>query len=259
MGALSGPAPAEEGTIPSHPALNERYYIGAGVYVPKTSTVARLDSTTLGVGASVDFERALGMQTSKGVPNLIARIRFADRWRVEAEYFELNRTGDKVIDRDIRWGDAVYPVSARVISKFDFSDARVSVGYSFFKTTDKEVGVAVGAHVTRYNASLSANAVGTQAGDVLAPLPVVSAYGQFALTDQWAVGARLDRFSLSYDKYSGSLTSLAIDLLYQPFRHVGFGLGYRNMYIDMEARATSWTGKLEQSFQGPVLYGSVSF
>ena len=44
----------------------------------------------------------------------------------------------------------------------------------------------------------SGNAVGTEQEDVLAPLPVISFYGQFALTERWAVGGRLDRFSLSY-------------------------------------------------------------
>ncbi len=259
IGAMTEPACAEDATIPSHPALNDRFYIGAGVFAPKTSTVARLDSTTLGVGASVDFERALGLQTNKGVPNFLARWRFTERWRVEAEYFELNRSGDKNLTQDIQWGNAVYPIGSQVISTFDFSDARVSVGYSFFKTADKELGLALGAHVTRYNASISANGIGTQGGDVTAPLPVLSAYGQFALTDQWAIGARIDRFSLTYDQYSGGITSIAMDLLYQPFRHVGFGIGYRSMYIDFSSTNSKWTGEINQSFQGPVLYANVSF
>lgn len=259
IGVMAGPACADEPSIPSHPALKDRFYIGAGVFAPKTSTVARLDSTTLGVGASVDFERALGLQTNKGVPNFLARWRFTERWRAEAEYFELNRSGDKNLQQNIQWGDLTFPVGSQVVSTFDFSDARVSVGYSFFKTADKELGLALGAHVTRYNASISANGIGTQGGDVTAPLPVLSAYGQFALTDQWAIGGRLDRFSLTYDQYSGGITSIAIDLLYQPFRHVGFGVGYRSMYIEFTSTNSTWTGQVDQSFQGPVLYANISF
>ncbi|MBX9629455.1 MAG: hypothetical protein K2X67_02945 [Burkholderiales bacterium] len=256
---VSGTVCAGEEKIPFHPALNDRFYIGAGIFAPKTSTEARLDSTTLGVGASVDFESALGLQGHKSVPNFLARWRITERWRVEAEYFELNRTGQKNLERDIQWGDAVFPVGSNVNSKFDFSDTRVSVGYSFFKTVDKELGIALGAHVTRYDASITSNGIGTQGGAVTAPLPVLSAFGQFALTDRWAIAGRLDRFSLTYDQYSGGITSMALDLLYQPLRHVGFGVGYRSMYVDVTSTNTKWTGQITQSFEGPVLYANVSF
>lgn len=256
---VSATALGAEEKLPFHPALNDRFYIGAGVFAPKTSTDARLDSTTLGVGASVDFETALGLQSSKSIPNFLARWRITERWRVEAEYFELNRNGAKDLARDIQWGDAVFPVGSNVTSKFDFSDTRVSVGYSFFKTVDKELGFALGAHVTRYDASITSNGIGTQGGAMTAPLPVLSAYGQFALTDQWAIAGRLDRFSLTYDQYSGGITSMALDLLYQPFRHVGFGVGYRSMYVDVTSTNAKWTGQITQSFEGPVLYANVSF
>lgn len=250
---------AEEDTIPVHPALNDTFYLGAGVYAPTTSTTARLNSNTLGVGASVDFEKTLGLESDKTVPSFLVRWRFTERWRVEAEYFELNRSGDKDLRTDIQWGDAVFPVGSQVTSKFDFSDTRASVGYSFFKTVDKELGVAFGTHVTHYNASVEANGIGAQGGAVTAPLPVLSAYGQFALTNEWAISSRLDRFSLSYDDYSGSITSMAMDVLYQPFRHVGFGFGYRGMFIELTVERDAWTGEIEQSYQGPLLFTNISF
>jgi len=245
--------------IPVHPALNDSFYLGAGLYAPTTSTTARLDSNTLGIGASVDFEKALGLQSDKTVPDFLMRWRFTERWRVEAEYFELNRSGDKDLTADIQWGDVNFTAGSRVISKFNFSDARTSVGYSFFKTVDKELGVALGMHVTNYDASITTNGMGTEGGAVTAPLPVLSAYGQFALTDEWAISSRLDRFSLSYDDYAGSITSMAMDVLYQPFRHVGFGFGYRGMFIELKATADDWTGEINQSFQGPLLFTNISF
>jgi len=105
----------------------------------------------------------------------------------------------------------------------------------------------------------SGNAVGTEQEDVLAPLPVISFYGQFALTERWAVGGRLDRFSLSYSKYDGSLTSLGLDLTYQPFRHVGFGVGYRSLFITLEASEDSKRARFKQTFEGPLLFLSASF
>ncbi len=154
-------------------------------------------------------------------------------------------------------------MNSTVSSKFDFSDLRLSAGYSFFKTKDKEVGVALGVHVARYDANLSGTFNGAPiAGEsekITAPLPVLSFYGQFALTERWAVSGRMDRFSLSYGKFDGSLTALGLDLMYQPFRNVGFGLGSRSLYISMDAQQNDRTLKFRQTFQGPVLYMNASF
>ena len=83
--------------------------------------------------------------------------------------------------------------------------------------TDKELGAGIGFHVAAYDVSLRTANFGSESEDVTAPLPVFTIYGQFALTDRWAVGARLDRFSLDYDKYEGSIGALGVDLGYQGF------------------------------------------
>jgi hypothetical protein len=258
LAAAATAAGAEVGAVPVHPALNDRFYFGVGASVPKTSTDVQLDSR-LGIGAAIDFERTLGMEESKTVPSALGRIRLGQRWRLEAEWFELDRGATRTIEREIRFGDRVYPLSAQVSSRMDFSDLRLSAGYSFFRTPDKELGAALGVHVAAYEVALDAPLVGAESEDVTAPLPVLSVYGQFALTGRWAVGSRLDRFSLSYDKYDGSLTSLAFDLSYQPFRHVGFGLGYRALFLSLTATENGRVLRFRQSFQGPLFFVNVSF
>ena len=253
---LAAPALAQ---APDHPALRDRFYFGAGAFFPQTTTQAQLDSSRLGVGTNIDFEQSLDMARSKTVPSFFGRWRFADRWRIDAEYFELNRSGERTLDRDVQWGELLFPAGSGVTSRFDFSDLRVSVGYAFFRAPDKELGVGFGLHLASYDVSLSTRTQGSDGEDVLAPLPVLSIYGQFALTDRWAVGSRLDRFSLSYDKYDGSLTSLGLDLTYQPFRHLGFGAGYRGLFIRMDAEGDRATLRFRQTFEGPLLFVNASF
>ena len=255
-----------EDAVPNHPALRDSFYFALGAYVPKTSTSAQLDSTNLGIGTNIDFERALGMTTQKAVPDVIARWRFADRWRLEVAYFELNRSGDKVIEQDIHWGDQDFVAGTEIRSKFNFSDLRTSIGYSLFKRPDKDVGVQLGAHIASYDVGLSVAGTGvvpagggSESKAVLAPLPVLSIYGQFALTDEWAMSMRFDRFAMSYDHYYGNITASALDLNYQPFRHVGFGLAYRTLFIDFRATKPTWTATFSQSFQGPLVYVNASF
>lgn len=256
---VCAPLARAQDTAPSHAALTDKFYFAVGAFVPKTSTSAQLDSTNLGAGANIDFERALGMTTQKVVPDAAFRWRFGERWRVEAEYFQLNRSGDKVISQDITWNGQTFTAGTEVLSKFNFSDVRTSVGYSFFKTKDKELGVSFGFHIASYDVGLQASGTGNEAKKILAPLPVLSAYGQFALTDEWMVGARLDRFAMSYDKYDGNVTSMGVDVNYQPFRHVGFGLAYRSLFIVLKATGPDFAAQFNQTFQGPLLYMNASF
>ena len=259
LGIGVSPIRAGEAAVPIHPALHDRFYLGFGAFVPRTTTSAQLDSTKLGVGTNIDFEQALGMQTQKLVPEFSARYRLTERWRFDAEHFALNRSSSRTLDRDLQWGGQVFPVNTQVDSKFNFSDTRVSVGYAFFRTADKELGAAFGLHVAKYDTSLSAGSSVTEGGDVLAPLPVLSVYGQFALTGEWAVGGHLDRFSMSYDHYDGNISSVGVNLLYQPFRNVGFGLGYRSLFITLTHSRPDTTVKFNQTFQGPLLSMNASF
>jgi len=259
--AAAAPAFCQE-AIPEHPALRDRFYFAAGMFFPRTTTSAELESRT-GVGANIDFENTLGMKESKDVPMAMARWRSGNRWRFEAEYFQMNRSGDKTVDRTINWGEQTFPVNSTVSSKFDFSDLRLSAGYSFFRTKDKEVGVGLGAHVAAYNATLSGTfngaPIGNQTEKVTAPLPVLSFYSQFALTDRWAVAGRMDRFALKYDKFSGNLTGIGLDVMYQPFKNVGFGIGSRALALKVAAEDEGRKAEFKQTFQGPVLYVNASF
>jgi hypothetical protein len=252
-------ASAAPGDIPAHPALNDRFWVGAGLFFPKTTTQAALRSNATGAGVTVDFESSFDMDRSKTVPSFFGRWRINNRWRVEAEYFEMNRSSDRVIDREITWGDQVFPVNTTVSSTFNFSDLRVSGGYSFFRSPDKELGVGLGLHMASYDVRLSTPTGSGDGEDVLAPLPVLSLYAQFALTDRWALGTRLDRFSLAYDKFDGGLTSLGIDVLYQPFRNVGFGVAYRSLFIRAEIEGDRATAAFRQAFEGPMLFVNASW
>ena len=47
-------------------------------------------------------------------------------WRIEAEYFALNRSGTRAINRTISWGGNTYPVGIVVNSEFDSDIYRLS-------------------------------------------------------------------------------------------------------------------------------------
>ncbi len=247
-----------QGTIPVHPSLTDRFWFGVGAFLATTATEIRLDSDS-GIGTNLDVEDVLGLDETVVAPQGLARWRISDRWRLELEYFEVDRSHTRQTTTDIDWGDQTFPAGTQIKSEFNMSVTRLSVGYSFFKRPDKELGVALGFHLTDIDARLSSSGGNAEGGAVLAPLPVISMYGQCALTDVWAVAGRLDAFRLEYDPYKGSIYSIGVDVLCQPWRHVGFGLGYRSLMVDASAQGSDWEGRFSTNFQGPIAFISCSF
>jgi len=250
---------AQTGAIPSHPALTDKFSFELGGYYSKSSTQASFGPSTGGVGVIVDFEETLGLEDRNlsAIGGFLWRI--TDRWRLEVDYFSLNRNATRTLAADVTWGNQTFTAGSTVDSKYDFSDIRVSGGYSFFKRPDKELGVGVGLHVAGIKTSLQSSGLGAEATDVTAPLPVLNLYGIFALTSEWAVRFRMDWLSLNYDAYSGDLRSTAIDVLYRPFRNVGFGLGLRTFVLDVEIDETDWRGRARTTYTGPTAFVTVSF
>lgn len=245
--------------IPTHPALNDRFTLELGGFYFQTSTQASLSGPSGGTGVVIDFENTLGLEERNwgGIGGFLWRM--SERWRLEVEYFELNRSATRTLTTQIEWNGQTYPIGTTVNSSYDFSDARIGVGYSFFKRPDKELGVGVGLHVASIKASVQATGNNAEAADVLAPLPVLSLYGAFALTKEWALRVRSDWFSVNYGDYSGGLRSSAFDVLYQPFRNVGFGLGTRSLVVDVEMDKSDWRGRVRTAYTGPTAYLTVSF
>ena len=245
--------------IPNHPALTSRFSFELGGFYSRSSTQASLGPSGGGTGVVIDFENTLGLdeRNLSAVGGFLWRM--SERWRLEVDYFSLNRDAARTATESFTWGDITVNVNDTVYTSYDFSDIRVSVGYSFFKRRDKELGIGFGLHMAGIDASVRTASGSAESSDVTAPLPVLNLYGAFALTNEWAVRFRLDWLSLNYDIYSGDLRNTSIDVLYQPFRNVGFGLGVRSFILDVEIDDDKWRGKARTVFTGPTAFMSVSF
>jgi hypothetical protein len=246
-------------SIPSHSLLTDRFAFEIGAQYSRSTTSASLGPTSGGTGVVVDFEDTLGLEERNWIGTAGFLWRISERWRLEVDYFSLNRNSTRTLATDIVWGDQNFTAGTTVNTSYDFSDIRVAAGYSFFKRRDKELGLGFGLHVAKIEASINASGIGADGSDVTAPLPVMNLYGAFALTNEWAIRFRMDWLSLTYGDYSGDIRNTAIEAIYQPFRNVGFGLGMRSLIVDVEIEKDDWRGRARTVFSGPVASLRVSF
>jgi hypothetical protein len=263
--ALSAIAPieafcAEAYTPPDHPVMTDRFVLSAGISRSESNVTANLSTGRIGLGTLIDFEDDLGLEKDNEIGVFEFSMRMFERWRLDAEYFKLDRDNETQASRTLDWGRLSIPITAAVRSNFDLEDARISVGYSFFRSTDKDVGVGLGAHVMSLDAALSTRNLGSERASIdSAPLPVVNFYARMALTDRWLLNVRIDRLSLDAGAIDGSIFDVEADFVYQPWRHFNIGLGYRDINLEATSTGAKWRGKAQVRQNGPLLFISATF
>lgn len=243
----------------------DQYWMHLEGFRPNISSYARADALeTTRPGSEISFEDDLGFSDTKTLPSVLLGMRFLDHWRVDFQYYSLKRDSSRVIDREINWGDTVFPVSTQLSSNFDSSIYQLAVGYSFIQSTEAELGVAVGLHITDFKLALASAgtvnvAANAEAKDALAPLPTLGIYGNYAFSPAFGVRARADLLSLKYGDYDGSLTNveLAFDWRFSP--NFGVGVGYRYVDYDLEVTSSSWNGAVNYKFNGPFVFLEAAF
>ena len=260
LATVSGPTFAE--------GLHDTFWGELSYFYPTINSTARLDATaTARPGSSITLEDELDLADRKGTPYVSLGMRLAERWRIEFEYYRLDRSSSKTLSREIDWGDNTYPVGVRVDSTFDTTVYRLTGGYSFYKTPVAEAGAALGLHVTDFSTALSGQASGPggtttfqrEANDALVPLPTLGLYGAYAVTDQFQVRGRIDYLTLKYDEYDGSLVNFLVAFDWRFSKNWGVGVGYRYVDYKLQANDSDFRGEVHYKFKGPTLYLTAGF
>ncbi|HRO58536.1 MAG TPA: outer membrane beta-barrel protein [Burkholderiaceae bacterium] len=245
----------------------DRYWVRLEYFLPSIESSARLDpSRTAATGATLSMEDDLGLRDRKGTPYVLLGTRLGERWRLEFEYYRLRRSGSRILDRDIPWGDQAYSLSTRLDTEFESTVYRLVVGWSFLRSPVAEAGVALGLHATEFELALDGQtAIGSSASratdrrDQLVPLPTVGLYGSYALSPHWVLRARLDRLSLSYKEYDGALTNLQAGVDWRFAKHWSLGVSYRLVHYSLELSRPRFDGALKYRFHGPSIHISATF
>ena len=245
----------------------DRHWAQLEYFFPTISSTARLDfpGTRL-PGTTIALEDDLGLSDRKGTPYFLVGTRLGENWRLEFEYYRLDRSATQTTQRTLHWGGATFPLSTTVHSEFDSSIFRLTGGYSFYRTPQAEAGASLGLHITDFKAALSGQGNGpvgagfqSEKRDATVPLPTVGIYGTYMLADKWALRARADYLSFDYQGYDGSLTNLMAAVDWRFAANWSAGLGYRYVDYDLDSSKDRFQGQFRYKFKGPTLFVGASF
>lgn len=246
--------------------LTDTFQISIGTFGIDSQPSVELNGST-GGGDRVDFDRELGGGDAfRG--RLDAQWRFAERHKARFAVFGLSQSRDRVLDRDIEWGDQVYPTDATVEFDSSFWVAQGIYDYSFLRRDNYEIGASIGVHWTslsttiKLKADVNGNPVNDrrkESASVNVPLPVIGLRGQAALPYNFWVEASAQYFALSIDEYDGNLQDYRVFVTWQPHKWVGVGVGYERFTVDVDVDKDNFNGSLDWTYDGPMVFYSVSF
>ena len=259
--------------VSSHAADNnaynlpwEKFNIQGGAFFAALNNKVTVGSE--GAGVAVDLEDALGLDTQNTVFRLgtLYRIGEKRRHRVDLDYLYFNRSASKTLGKDIVVNDNIITAGTKVNSTFNYQIIRAAYSYSFFQDERMDLAASIGFFVMPIKFELEAEGRGSKQGDFnfTAPLPAIGLRGDFAVTPRWFIRTNLDVFYLEYKSFKGALVDSRIAVEYNPWEHFGFGLGFDNFRLNLEAKdkdypGVDFQGVIKSQFMGVQLYARYFF
>lgn len=264
LAAEEVPKPDSTSVETSKP-LPDRFMLRVGgYYAQDANTLLRLDTNSNPAGATIDFDRTLGGETEATVVRVDGLFRFNDHHALGASWYRLNFNGLRTIDRDLEWGDQIYPINTTIDSELTYDIYKLDYRYSLFHNEKAELGASLGLNIMKIavNMSGSIGGVPTQSSNkaVTAPLPVWGLFAGYDFTPKLTSYYTYQLFNISYDDtVKGGLQDFLIGLEYRVIRNVGLGVAYNRVNANLEIKDGDQTLTYDTKWNGFMLYGSVYF
>jgi outer membrane scaffolding protein for murein synthesis (MipA/OmpV family) len=240
---------------------NQKVEIRLGAFNSNIDTRLLLDATDNAPEESLDLEDFLGAADNETVAQLDAYYRFDFYHRIDLGYFELERSSSTILQRDVWFGDQLYPEGTDIMTSSESRLLRLGYSYSLMRDGQKELGLTAGLSYTRFKSSVRVNDPQQQAEQVRVNtvLPTFGVFGSVPFGDNWRLGADIDIFALNFDRYDGYMAYVALDLERRFNERIGVGLGYNFYGMRLKSKNNDLNGTLRIRHQGPKAYVSVKF
>ena len=226
----------------------EKFGANFGVFISSLDSSFTIGS---GVGLKIDVEDLLGLDSTNSVFRLDGLWRFSQnrRHRLDFNWFSFRRDGDRRIGQDITIGDGddqtTIAAGTDVEAFFDLDIYQLGYSYSFFQDERIDLAAGFSLYVMPIDFGLRATGLIDEQGseNFTAPLPAVGLRMDIALTPKWFIRTGSQVFYIEYEEFKGALLEFKAAIEYNPWKHVGLGLGFDTLSVNIEADgSTDWPG-----------------
>ncbi len=245
--------------------ITDRFALRALYFKGTADTRVRLDSSAVPptTGTTIDAEDTLALDDAIDLGRMELWFRFGERSRLRVDYFKLNRFGATVLDEDIAFGNDLYLTGENIESSLDYRSLSFTYLYSFLRRERIELGAGLGLYLL--DAQAAAEAVDRNAREeesAVAPVPTLALDATWRFARRWAVSARGQYFSTTFDGVDGTLGEYHADVQYRWKPNFAVGLGYTALDVDIEVDPASghdFPGLFRLKTDGPEFFLRASF
>jgi hypothetical protein len=244
----------------------ETYSFKFGGFLTALESDVQLGVKNVGTGITVNVEDALGLDSRLTVFRADFGWRFGStrKHMLELAWSDFRRSATKTLGKTIEIGDEVYPIGTVVESEFNFSIISAKYTYSLFQDDRFNFGLGIGAYVMPIKFKISESSIGTVEESFTAPLPVIGARFDFAVTPKFFIRQSLDLLYLEIGSFRGAIVDIGLGAEYKVWEHFGIGADLNVFRIGVEANDEDYpeidfVGKLNFSYNGILLYGKFYF
>jgi hypothetical protein len=246
------------------PWANRRFRIMAGGFFPVNNTEVQVGTNNGKIGTDIDFEKDLGFTKSSVSFTGSFEWRISRRSRLDFEYFYLDRSASKTLERTIEFGDQTFNVNARVTAFSNNQIIRVAYGYAILSKPKYEAGLLIGAHVMLADVGIRAEGANVSGEvrenfDFTAPLPDVGIWGQFVLGRRWGLYTNINYLALKVGDISGRIMSYNLSVLYNVTGNFSLVAGYTGLNFRVDAEKERLNGYLKWGYNGPIITAAYTF
>lgn len=245
-------------SVPS--PITDRLALRGLFYMPSVSTDVRYDSSLAVPGTLMDAEDVLGLADKKKQGDLELMFRMLERHRIRAEFYRLSRSGDRVLDQQIRFGDDVYNVGDRVLSKMDLRTLDLVYTYSFLRREKLELSGGLGIHLLQAEGQLDVPARFVHEHlDTAGPFPTLAFDGTWRFTKRFSLNGRANYLGGETGDVKASYLAWHADVQFRWRPNFALGAGYTLTHFYLDSRDPDESGFFRFHYQGPEAFVRVSF
>ena len=246
------------------PPAQETWVLRLGGIVNRFDSNVRLDGRTER-GTEIDLEgNGLERNLSSFEASLTWRI--APRHRLDLQYYEAKRDGNRDYSREIVIDDETFPLGANIALQARSRIADLAYRYSFAQTPETEWAVLLGIYGGKFTYDL--NVVGSTGSvtrtynrtvSTTLPLPMIGITFDWYPDRRWKLATLLQGMKAQVGDIDGHAYMAAASLEYMFTRHLG--MGARIAYTDIEADVSKgdFNGRLGWNANSVSLYGKLAF
>jgi hypothetical protein len=237
----------------------ETLSVRLGALTSQFDTNARINGSGQD-GSNVDLEGDLGLGGNKTTFELGSTLRFAPKHRIDFLYNENKRSGSTTTERDYSIGNELIPAGTKLSSSENLKIGFLGYRYSFFKTADTEIAAGLGFYGANIKFKFDANqpVISIDASTTL-PLPVLSVSGDFYLTDRMKLTASANGLKVKFGDVDGRTYDMSFAGEYLLTNNFGIGAAIERFNIRADVTKSDYNGRAEITSNSGRVYLTARF